>query len=188
MTINKIIQQVNERLANAFKGFAGSIFYPVAETVYRISGTVVEEMPGIVSDEGEITYVGPDDVAPIIGYWKVDQLSTNSTSKQSFGRDEFRYTNVYRCSLILYYDRKRVKIDRDAMYLIVLANASGFAPPDDFRSVLARFGGVNLNSRQVYDREFKGPEFTLPAERCMIEISCTIEGEFDKSCLDKLCC
>ena len=191
MTINEIIIQLNQKLRLAFEEKPGVRFYGIAETVWRIVGTEEEAIPALIEPDGEIKYIDPfDDVAPMTAYWKLRSLTTANISagNKTYGREAFLYRNTYSVVLIVYYDIQRIGVQPDELYMAIVASASGFVPPKDFRHVLARFSGVNLNSREVYDREFIGPRYKLPANRRMIEISCTIEGEFDKNCLDKFCC
>lgn len=190
MKINDVTLSINENLKDVFSKYPGIVFHGIAETVLKKQGTVEMYMPALFLDSGDYQYVGIDNTFTMIGYHKLNRLSTSFqlNSVKSYGRKEGIYTNNYSLSLFLYYDRKKIKLFPDEVYLKIISALQNGMKIKGFNSVIARINEVILNSQQVFQKEYKGVDFKLPVEKSILEIGYTVEGTFDKDCLDNCRC
>lgn len=179
MSLNKFISVINDSLAGMVQRMK---VYGLAEPVTRGNQVI----PGIVRNEGEIIYPGPDDIEDIIIYHKATALATAlSQTVKGTGDDPNASVNAYGMSMIVYLDRKKTKLTPDELFLYIQARIPYQVNIDPYVQVLFRINNVILNGQQVYDSEFKGTENRLPANHSMLQINYTIESTFHKRCFEK---
>lgn len=179
--INPIINKINEQLSKVFEGK----IYGLAQSVIRIIGNEAEIIPALVDYEGEGKYVGLDDTYPVIIYHKLNSLKTENAKYKGYGDDNADQVNTYDNSLIVYYDRKKLKKLPDEMYLKIQISVQENLKIDPFKTVSIKFNNVILNSAQVFANEYRGTAYKLAPEKNLIAINYTVESTFKKGCFDK---
>ena len=181
--VNSVLNDIVESLQGLYSKWPGAKSYGIAELVRRGEGLV----PGVVDDKGEIKYVGPDDTRPVISYHRLTGL--NSTVAASYGNRLGDVVNTYSITLVVWMDRTKTKMSQDQMLLYIQANTPDFLKATTLsKKVIVRFTGAILNSQTVFNTEFAGTEFRLPAEKTMFQINYTLQVQFDKSCLKECPC
>jgi len=91
--------------------------------------------------------------------------------------------------MVVWMDRTKTKMSQDQMLLYIQANTPDFLKATTLsKKVIVRFTGAILNSQTVFNTEFAGTEFRLPAEKTMFQINYTLQVQFDKSCLKECPC
>lgn len=179
MPLSKFITKINESVSEIV---AGLKVYGIAEPIARGTQTI----PGVVANDGEITYPGPDDLQSVIIYHKANALATRlSTTVKGVGDSPNAIQNAYGMSMIVYMDRKKIKMSPDDFYLFISANLPYQLEVAPYNLVLIQLNSVILNSQTVYDSEYKGVEKRLPANHSLMQINYTIESTFKKECFAK---
>ncbi len=183
MSLNKFIEVINKPLETLISGIK---VFGLAEPIARTQWNVTEIIPGIVGNDGEIKYVGPDDLQNVIIYHKVNALATRfSTQAKGYGDDLNAIQNAYGLSMIVWLDRKKTNLKPDELFLYIQANLPVRITEEPYNQVLVSINSVILNGQQVYDSEFKGVENRLPANQTLMQINYTIESTFRIKCFEK---
>ena len=183
MSLGKFIEIINKPLEKIISGVR---VYGIAEPVARTSGSEVEILPGVISNNGEIKYVGIDDLESVIIYHKANALGVRlSTIKKGFGDDPNAFVNAYSMSMIVYIDRSKTKLRPEEFFLFIQANIPFEIKEQPYKSIFTQINTVILNTQTVYDSEYKGTKNPLPANHSLMQINYTIESTFDKNCFEK---
>lgn len=181
--ISSVIGEINKGFIKLFETIPGVKVYGLAQTMLRKKGVESELIPALVDLTGEGKYIGIDDVSPVIIYHKNNSLATTIDPKKAVGRDTGALVNTYSNSLIVYLNRKRLKLLPDELYLYLQAHMkSGFSMPPF--EIVIRQTTVILNSQQVWASEYQR-DFTLPPEANLFAVNYTVESSFKKNCFDK---
>lgn len=178
--IGSIIDIINNNLSG---WHSDEIFYGVAESILRTSGSVITKLPGIVHSNGEIKYVGIDDIKSIIGYHKLNSISTTQLTNgngDSFG--DIR--NVYNMSLFIYWDANKINsINDTALFIAQSRLPLGIHGIKDIKNVVIRLVNANLNTYQIYRQEYEFEEIIpLPENKRIIQINYNAEITFKPEC------
>lgn len=183
MPLNNLIEYINKPFEKFVEGIK---LFGLAESVLRVIGSVTETIPGIVGNDGEIKYVGPDDLQSLIIYHKVSALASRESDKiKGVGREPGAIQNAYSMAMFIWLDRKKVKLRPDELFLYIQANMPFKIEADPYVQVFTRINSAVLNGQQVFDSEFKGVEYKLPAHQTMLQINYTIESTFKAKCFEK---
>jgi hypothetical protein len=183
MPLSKFIEAINKPLENLVSGIK---VFGIAEPISRTTGTVTEIIPGIVGNDGEIKYVGVDDLNSVIIYHKASALGVKpSTVRKGYGDEPNNIVNAYAMSMIVYIDRSKVKMKPDEFFLFIQANFPFQIEETPYSLILTQINTVILNSQAVYDSEYKGAENRLPANHSLMQINYTIESTFRQNCFEK---
>lgn len=175
-----------DKVNTAFQGLIpGMKVHGLAQSVIRISGDKEELLPGVVDKEGEITYVGIDDLDPVRIYHRNPGITTTRGTQQGYGDDESDIVNTYQMAMIVFIDHKRAKLFPEELFLFLQANMPDGLKSEPYKKVTIRTGSVILNSQLVFRAEYAGTEFRLPAEQSLFQINYTIQTVFKKGCFDK---
>lgn len=179
MPLNSFISAINEKLSGLV---SGSKVYGIAQSVQRGS----ETLPATISKDGEYTYVGLDDVSPVIIYHKNIAITVSrSTNQKGFGNELPDLINTYSLNMIVYIDHKRACMTPDDFFLFIQANFPDGIKEEPFSFIRVNITSVILNSAQVLKTEYEGSEFKLPPEKSLFQINYNIETTFKKKCFEK---
>lgn len=153
-SISKIICDINSSLSGVIKG---SDFFGITKTTEREG----KSLP--INDDRVVIF---DDSYGLIGYHKVNEIRANYS--HGFG-DKRKVTNVFNCALVVFNNKTRTKIcDTDIALIIqaALTNNSSY-----------RISPLNiiLNSKVVYDNEYRGNDFRLNENQSLLQINYQIE-------------
>ena len=180
--IVEILDLINDQL----KGIdPAEKVYGQAQTVIRISGSEQDELPGLIGADGEIKYVGIDDVESIIIYHKVNSVSI---IQQNNGRGDAvgDMQDTFSLSLIAYWDRKKIKFLPDQLLLMLQARLpQEVRGITDIKTVRIRPVNTILNTLQIFNTEYRGNSFKLPANIHLIQLNYNIETVFNPDCFRK---
>lgn len=116
MPLSKIIEVINKSL-----DIKGIKLYGIAEPITRTKGDAIEVIPGIVGNDGEIKYVGPDDIEKGIIYHKHNAIGTKFSAIKGFGDNPGEFVNAYSMSMIVYINREKLKVRPDEFFLFIQA-------------------------------------------------------------------
>lgn len=178
MALNKFIEIINKPLLGLVQDIK---VYGLAQAVVR--GT--QTMPMVVDKDGEMHYVGPDDLQSVIVYHKVGNVSVVlSQTVRGVGNENNALINRYPMAMIIYLDQNKTKLLPDELFLYVQANMADFIPLSPYSLVSVTINNVILNGQQVFDSEFTGVD-PLPANQSLMQINYTIESTFKKKCFEK---
>lgn len=160
--------------------------YGIAESILRTSGTVNEKLPGIIYANGEIEYVGIDDVSPLIIYHKINSVaSVQFTNGVGDARGSIQ--NTYNAAAFVYWDMARVGIPNDNMLMVVQSNIPlQITGIKDIQLVTLRLSGGIINSYQVFASEYSLPETKLlPQNKMFLQVNYIVEITFKPECFRK---
>lgn len=177
--ISEVLDLINEQLMGINPA---EKIYGQAQTVHRISGSETDELPGIIGADGEIKYVGIDDVESIIIYHK---LNAGSIIQQNNGRGDTvgDLQDTFSLSLITYWDRKKIKLMPDQMLLLIQARMpQEIRGIKDIKTIRIRPVNINLNTLQIFNTEYRSNIFRLPANIHLIQLNYNIETVFNPDC------
>lgn len=176
MSVSNIITEVNKSIPECLKAKV----YGLAQTVIRTrAGDEYEFLPGIVSDNGEVKYVGLDDTESIIIYHKCKGITCNTKPGRG---DSYDVLNVYDNAMIVYSDRQKTKLRPDELVLLIQANLPSTITLAPYMLIAVKFLNVVLNDQVVFLQEYKETDFRLPANKNLIQINYSIETTFQKRC------
>lgn len=174
----KKINQEFEKLVPGIKTFG------LAQSIVRTVGNEEELLPGIVGKDGEITYVGPDDVDPVRIYHRVAGLTT-TTGKQGYGDSHNDISNAYQMAMVVFLNNKATKLYPEELFLYLQSNIPDGLKVEPYKTVFIRTTNVILNSQVVFRAEYAGTAFKLPEHLSLFQINYVIESTFKKECFAK---
>lgn len=179
--LSKVVDIYNKQLCGLV---TGEQLYGIAELMIRKQGSETEQLPVVLSDDGEGKYVGIDDVAPLIIYHRVLNVTPTRVPNSGKGDSRGDLLNTYQMALFMYWDRKPYPVKPEELHMVVQART-----PDriegipDIKQLLFNPASVNLNTLQVYNQEYGGDSFKLPANRYIIQINYSIALTFNPACI-----
>lgn len=178
--ISHVIAEINKGLTKLFETVAGAKVYGLAQTMLKDG----KYIPALVDNSGEGKYIGIDDVSPVITYHKLNSITSALNKTNSYGDTPGIITNTHNNTIIVYLNRKRLKILPDELFLFIQARIPDSAQLEPFKSISIKITNVILSSEQVWAMEYKR-DFTLPPEANLFAVNYTIESSFKKGCFDK---
>lgn len=183
MLLRKFIEDLNKKFEGVIEG---TKTYGLTQSIIRTAGSEQEMLPGVVDRDGEITYVGIDDIYPVIIYHRNAGLTTSRvTQRQGFGDEYSDVVNTYQMAMIIFIDHKKTKLYPEELFLFLQSNMPDALKSEPYKQITIRTTNVILNSQLVFQAEYAGTKFTLPAEKSLFQINYTIESIFKKECFAK---
>lgn len=179
--IQDIIDTINQALSGIFPA---QKCYSLAQSVLRNQGSEVEVLPGEVNKDGEIVYVGLDDVYSLITYHKLSSIATTQLPNGR-GDNPGDLQNNYQLSLVAYWDRKKLNAMPDEMLLLLQSRWPRILVGADIKTGTANFGATITNSLQIFNTEYQGTKFRLPANHSLMQINYTLSITFNPLCIPK---
>lgn len=179
-----MVSEIIDILNNSLSGLhPDAVLYGLAQTVVRTQGSETDALPGLVNKDGEIKYVGIDDIYSIIIYHKLNSLS--STPKNNGrGDNPGDLTTSFGLSMIVYWDRKRYnKLPDEVVFIAQARLPQLIKDTDDVKLIKIKVGSANFNSLQVFTQEYSGTKFDLPPNANLMNLNYTIEATFNPACL-----
>lgn len=174
MFIRQIISEINSK----FEGFKT---FGLTELISR-SGKL---MPAEINENGECTYVGPDDLNDASIYHRLDSMTLIPADRKSFQKN-----NTYKVVMSMYVFARRDKICQSADELalsIQLNMPDSVSLPENIKKVSINIVSVNLNSLQVFRDEFVGYDYFLKPEQFLIKVNYQIESILLKCFTTQIC-
>lgn len=178
--ISRIIEHIN----GGFKGIIqGEQYYGLAQTVMRIQGTEREGLPGIVGSNGEVRYVGFDDVHPIIVYHKLNNVATARVANGKGDKlGDMQY--IYQLAMYVYWDRKKIGLQPDELMMLLQGRYPNAIQSEmDIKSITMRLTGMNANTSQLITQEYQGSAFIPAPEKSFMQINYSVDIIFNPACL-----
>jgi hypothetical protein len=176
--ISKILQAVN----NDFSGIhAEEKFFGLAHTIEFLRGTEKIRMPGVISFDGEIKYVGIDDVNSVMIYHKLNNVSVTQLTN---GRGDHMgdLKNTYSLGMFVYWDTLKLKLYADELMMLLQSRfpvtVKGL---NDINGVIIRQGTINTNTLQLYNQEYL-IDRQLPPTKHIFQFNYNIEITFNSKC------
>lgn len=182
MLLRNYISQINKNFSGLIPGIK---VYGLAQSVIRETSSGEELLPGIVDQDGEITYVGLDDEDPVRLYHRLAGLTTGRITGQGYGDNHNDIVNTYQMVIICYINHKRSKLFPEELFLYLQANIPDALKVEPYKTITIKTGNVIFNSQLVFRAEYAGSDFKLPAEHSLFQINYTIETVFKKNCFEK---
>lgn len=179
-----MVEEVISILNDSLKGLIpDQALYGIAQSVYRIVGTERETLPCVVSKDGEGKYVGIDDIKSIIGYHKMNTVST-TTLANGRGDNHGDLTNTFGLGFYLFWSRVRFNKMPDEFLMLVQSRWPVIIKGmPDIKIAKVKIGNTNTNTLQIYSQEYTEPSPKLPANVSLMQINYSIELTFNPDCL-----
>lgn len=178
--ITSVVDIINEQLS----GFhAEEKIYGIAESILRIQGTEEVRMPGVVGANGEITYVGIDDIYSLIIYHKINSISVTQLTS-GVGDNFGDVKNTASISAFVYWDMAKIKEAPDKMLMIIQSTMPLLIRGlKDIKTAAIRLTSANINSYQLYRQEYDYQNIKpLPENKKIIQINYNTEITFKPEC------
>lgn len=180
--IGKVLDIVVDR---GLKGIhADEKFFGIAESVNRVTGAVIERMPGIVAPSGEITYTGIDDINALMVYFKINSTAI-ALIKNGSGDRWGDYRNTFNVTAYVYWNRERINLSVDQMIMLMQSRMPiGMRGLQDVKTVTISVTGANTNTLQIYAQEYASTQTLkpLPANNHIVQLNFNIEITFNPEC------
>lgn len=185
MSLSILIKSINKNLQQLFDKYPGSKIYELAKTTERKQGTVNESFPTVLDINGELLYIGVDDISPVILYHKTTGFSVAYKDANGFGDENSMIAYTYNNQMVIFLDTKKTSLLPDDFIRLIQANFPDRFKLSPYRLITAKIQNANLNSSQVFKTEYPNQEEKLKPEQNMMAISYQLEANFHKSCLKK---
>jgi len=182
MLLRRFIDELNSNLSGVIPGMKT---YGLAQSIVRTVGSELELLPGVAGKDGEIKYVGIDDVEPVIIYHRNSGITTTRTARQGVGDGYSDLVNTYQMAMIVFIDHKKTKLYPEELFLFLQANMPDAIKSEPYKAIVIRTTNVILNSQLVFSAEYAGTAFKLPVEKSLFQINYVIESTFKKDCFAK---
>lgn len=183
MFLREYIKKLNQDLQGLISGIK---VFGIAQPVTRPGeGDTEELLPGEVDQDGEITYVGIDDVDPVRIYHRIAGLLVTRATNQGYGEAESDVVNTYQMAMIVYINHKKTKLYPEELFLYLQANIPDAIKSEPYKNIKVRIANVITNSQVVYRAEYGASTYKLPAEQSLFQVNYTIETRFKKDCFVK---
>jgi hypothetical protein len=178
--INTVIDIVNKQIS----GFgAEEKIFNIAESILKITGSEQIKMPGIVLPDGEIKYVGIDDIFSFMVYHKINSISITQLTN-GIGDNFGDIKNIFNVSAFIYWDMQKIKESIDKMLFIIQSRLPLLIKGiDDIKTVAIKLINSNINSYQLYRQEYEYENIKpLPENKKIIQINYNAEITFKPEC------
>lgn len=183
MFLREFIKKLNQDLSGLVPGIK---VFGIAQPVIRTNSSEEDELiPGVVERDGEITYVGIDDVDPVRIYHRLAGIQVTRSTDKGYGEIQSDVINTYQMVMIVYINHKRTKLLPEELFLYVQANIPDGIKSPPYKEIKVRIANVITNSQVVYRAEYGASEYKLPAEQSLFQVNYTIETRFKKDCFEK---
>lgn len=183
MLLREFIKKINQEFEKLIPGMQT---FGLAQSIVRTVGSEEELLPGVVGIDGEITYVGIDDIDKIRIYHRVAGLQTTRvTNRQGFGDNLSDIINTYQMAMIVFLNNKSTKLYPEELFLYLQSNIPDGLKVEPYKNVFIRTTNVILNSQAVFRAEYAGTSFKLPEHMSLFQINYVIESTFKKGCFAK---
>lgn len=183
MFLREFIKKLNQDLQGLVTGIK---VFGIAQPVIRTNSSGEDELiPGVVDRDGEITYVGIDDVDPVRIYHRIAGMQVTRSTAQGHGDAESDVINIYQMAMIVYINHKRTKLLPEELFLYLQANMPDGIKSSPYKEIRVRIANVITNSQVVFRAEYGASEYKLPAEQSLFQVNYTIETRFKKDCFEK---
>lgn len=184
--ILEVIDRLNIGFKSLFEKYPDAKFYGLTQPIARIDGDRTEVFPGVITPNGEIQYVGIDDIYSAILYHKNISISSTLNRRSGFGDSMGNWTTVFNNSLIIYVNRKRICAMPDDLIFFIQSNFPDEIKIEPFKKIDILFQSVILNTAQVYENEYQDvQEKVLDPSKSMMAINYSIEATFSKNCFSE---
>lgn len=171
LSVYNIIDEIN----SSFK-FKGK-WQGVAELLTRDNITV----PAINEK-----HCGVDDKEPLVAYHRLGSLaSATPRTNPGYGREN-DVVNTYTNSMVLFINRRLLKMYPDEVFLALQAVAPTHLALPPYKSVLFNIRDVVMSSQNVWQQEYtNAAQYRLKPDQYLIKINYQIEATFKKGCFAK---
>lgn len=180
LMINLFIDTINKK----FSSLQGGKIYGLAQSMIRVKSDGLESLPAIVDNDGEGKYIGIDNTLPFIIYHKNNSITTRQVAKAGYGDESGDTVNTYSNTMVVYMNRKKLKIQPDQMFLNLQGSFPDSITHQGFKNIVILIQNVILNSQQVWASEYQNTDFRLQPDSNLFAINYTIESTFKKGCFD----
>jgi hypothetical protein len=179
------ISEINKSFANLLQAFPGSVAYGLAETVIRGAEDTPQFIPGEILPDGEVRYIGLDDIAPLSLYHKASTELIADKAGSGYGDSALYKLYTYNNIIVINFDTSITKQTPDQMLLLIEANLPQSMKVPSYKTATISTTGAILNTQQIFVQEYRGNTNRLPYTRKLMSISYKVEALFDKNCLNK---
>lgn len=186
--LNDIVHSLNESLVKTLfsqsKRFKGAKLFGISEQAIR-TGDNKQEYPQIVDLSGDGKYTGIDDTFPLILYHKKQGVAVTIDTAPSYGDNQKGSINRYSLSMIVFFNRTKLKMESDEMALYLQQHFITQPKNDNFHYLSVTINSVILNSQQVFRTEYVNVNYFLKPEHALMAINYTLEGKPDLACFNR---
>lgn len=179
-----MVEQIISILNESLKGFTSDQdLYGLAQSVLRVVGSEKELLPCVVGKEGEGEYVGIDDIKSIIGYHKLNTV-TSSILTNGRGDNHGDIINTFGMGFFLFWNRARFDKKPDELLMLVQSRWPVIIKGmPDIKIAKVKMGNINTNTLQIYNQEYQEANPKLPPNVSLMQVNYTIELTFNPDCL-----
>lgn len=191
--LKEIVQYINDGLKVSVltdARFSDALLHGISmPVVIEAKKTTI---PGIISNDGEIKYVTPDDVNALSIYHRINGKGY-SLSKDSVGESDNYLVEKIDMSMFVFGLQNKLELSADQLETLLMAGFIDKIPKADWQGLQIRKNIItltssNFNTKAIFTNEFQGVKYFLKPEHILFEIKYTIENDFNKICFKKCDC
>jgi hypothetical protein len=186
---NEIVDEINSRLQSrvfASKRFQKGSFDGIAELVKTEEEG--DTMPGIIAEDGEVSYLGIDDTKPFQVYHRLLSSTPEYDSTGDFGEPKGLKITA-NMLMVVVGDRFRLQLTRED----IMAGIAAGMPLEISQTLLNTLnikscnivpGQFNTDRETVYREEYHTKEYLLKTNSIMFSFSYQIVTYIDQTCFE----
>lgn len=190
---NEIARWINECIQEVLseQRFAGSQYSGITSLLMNDQESTALLMPCTIDSDGEGLWVGVDDAYPVQLYHRHNGCVFKSEPADAFGGNAPRKEFIA-MSLFVVAQRSRTRLAPEDLKTLI-ATAFPYEIPAQKRALWKLSGSISLlsadlNSQNVYKREYNPAPTILDPQVNMFELKYQIECSYQKDCINTLCC
>lgn len=181
-----MVREITEAINQQIRGLdPRQEAYGIAQTFVKgAADKKVKFVPGVVDKDGEIKYVGIDDIFSLITYHKLLSCTTTVVASTGVGDKLNDLKNTYSMSLIAWWNMKKVNMIHDEMLMIFQARIPRMLKVNLLKgpAIIATTSSI-MNSLQVFASEYREENVWLPEKMNLLQVNYTIETIFQPDCI-----
>jgi hypothetical protein len=184
--LDTIVTEINTALkAGNFKSnrFQRGKFYGIAELVKLEEG----QIPGIISNKGEVTKVSIDDNYPFQLYHRITSIEAEE-DELSYG-DGLEVIETVDMRLVIVCNREIIQLKKEDIVSGVFASlptgiSSATETSLNINYCDITYGQFDINAESVYSEEYQLESFDLTPQTIMIALPYQIITKYRKGCIN----
>lgn len=190
--MEELVNHINAYLQPLVGNYANGLLLGLTTPVFRVRNSgdteVTQIFPSVVDDRGECRDAVIDTTRPIMIYHKLLGITSQVMARSGFGDAKGDVLNVYNMQLVVYFGRDKLPLSLEDLYIQLNHYIpEELAPVNPYKRISIKQSGLNANTMQVFNGEYKNVVYRLRPNDVLFTINYSIEAIINKSCIVPIC-